>query len=94
MTAGFKHDLADGWHLSDTFRYRAMNATWTVLSPSAVTDADKRLAGLGDAGSMFAGATSWQLRYANDPSQQFSSAMTGNNYVTDASLRAVWMNEH
>ncbi|MBB2159773.1 TonB-dependent receptor domain-containing protein [Gluconacetobacter sacchari] len=94
VTAGFRHDLADGWHLTDTFRYRAMNATWTVLSPSAVTDADKRLAGLGDAGSMFAGATGWQLRYANDPAQPFSSSLAGNNYVTDASLRAVWINEH
>ncbi|MCP1195805.1 TonB-dependent receptor [Acetobacter senegalensis] len=93
-TAGFKHDLVDGWHLTDTIRYRSMNAAWTVLSPSTVTDASARLDSLGSASSLFAGATGWQLRYADNPNQQFSSAITGNNYVTDASLRAVWVNEH
>lgn len=93
-TAGFKHDLADGWHLTDTIRYRSMNAAWTVLSPSAVTNADTRLAGLGDASSMFAGATGWSLRSVENPAESFSALGTGNNYVTDASLRAVWVNEH
>lgn len=94
VTAGFKHDLADGWHLTDTLRYRSMNAAWTVLSPSTVNDANTRLNGLATASTLFAGATGWQLRYADNPNQQFSSSTTGNNYVTDASLRAVWVNEH
>nr|WP_306296508.1 TonB-dependent receptor [Acidomonas methanolica] len=94
LTAGFKHDLVDGWHLTDTFRYRSMNAAWTVLSPSSVTLAATRLAEAGNASTMFAGATWWQLRSVDNPSGPFAVTSTGNDYVTDASLRAVWVNEH
>lgn len=92
-TAIVKYDIADGWRLQETLRYRTSESKRIGLFPNTPVLGSARIAQYRAALlAATPGATDVQLRYATSPSEVFSTAgagQNGNGLVLDGSLRYV-----
>jgi catecholate siderophore receptor len=92
-TAEFKYELADGWHFTDTLRYRTSESKRIGLFPNTPVLGKDRIAQYRAALlAATPGATDVQLRYTTNPSQVFDTngaGQNGNGLVLDGSLRYV-----
>jgi outer membrane receptor protein involved in Fe transport len=92
-TAALKYEIADGWHLQETLRYRTSESKRIGLFPNTPVTGAARIAQY--RAQMLAatpGAVDVQLRYATNPSEVFNTAgagQNGNGLVLDGSLRYV-----
>lgn len=93
VTAALKYEIADGWHLQDTLRYRTSESKRIGLFPNTPVLGSARIAQYRAALlAATPGATDVQLRYATTPSQVFDTSaagQNGNGLVLDGSLRYV-----
>ncbi len=90
-TAALNYEIADGWRLQETLRYRTSESKRIGLFPNTPVLGSARIAQY-KAALLAAtpGAVDVQLRYATNPSQVFDTAgQNGNGLVVDGSLRYV-----
>ncbi|HJV42266.1 TonB-dependent receptor [Caulobacter sp.] len=101
-TAALKYEVADGWRLQETLRYRTSESKRIGLFPNTPVLGANRIAqvqadflkarGAATLGDAIPGAVALQLRYATNPSEVFGSTgagQNGNGLVLDGSLRYV-----
>ncbi|WP_454760282.1 TonB-dependent receptor [Caulobacter segnis] len=92
-TAELKYEIADGWHLQETLRYRTSESKRIGLFPNTPVTGAARIAQYRTALlAATPGATDVQLRYSTNPSEVFSTTgagQNGNGLVLDGSLRYV-----
>jgi outer membrane receptor protein involved in Fe transport len=92
-TAELKYEIADGWHLQETLRYRTSESKRIGLFPNTPVTGAARIAQYRAALLAAApGATDVQLRYSTNPSEVFNATgagQNGNGLVLDGSLRYV-----
>ncbi len=92
-TAVLKYEIADGWHLQETLRYRTSESKRIGLFPNTPVTGAARIAQYrAQLLAATPGATDVQLRYATNPSEIFSTTgagQNGNGLVLDGSLRYV-----
>lgn len=92
-TAELKYEIADGWHLQDTLRYRTSESKRIGLFPNTPVLGKDRIAQYRAALlAATPGATDVQLRYTTTPTQVFDTngaGQNGNGLVLDGSLRYV-----
>lgn len=92
-TAALKYEIADGWRLQETLRYRTSESKRIGLFPNTPVLGSARIAQYRAALlAATPGATDVQLRYATNPSEVFSTTgagQNGNGLVLDGSLRYV-----
>ncbi|HWW27738.1 MAG TPA: hypothetical protein VNZ85_17780, partial [Caulobacter sp.] len=93
VTAALKYEIADGWRLQETLRYRTSESKRIGLFPNAPVLGSARIAQYHVALLAAApGATDVQLRYTTNPNEVFNTAgagQNGNGLVLDGSLRYV-----
>lgn len=92
-TAVLKYEIADGWRLQETLRYRTSESKRIGLFPNTPVTGAARIAQYRAALlAATPGATDVQLRYATNPNEVFNTAgagQNGNGLVLDGSLRYV-----
>lgn len=92
-TAALKYEIADGWRLQETLRYRTSESKRIGLFPNTPVLGSARIAQYRAALlAATPGATDVQLRYTTNPSEVFNTAgagQNGNGLVLDGSLRYV-----
>lgn len=92
-TAALKYEIADGWRLQETLRYRTSESKRIGLFPNTPVLGSARIAQYRAALlAATPGATDVQLRYTTNPSEMFNTAgagQNGNGLVLDGSLRYV-----
>lgn len=102
-TAIFKYEPFDGWHFSDTLRYRTSESKRIGLFPNTPVLGTARMAQVqadflkannnaANLGQVIPGAVGLQLRYSTTPDQVFQTTgagQNGNGLVIDGSLRYV-----
>jgi outer membrane receptor protein involved in Fe transport len=92
-TAELKYEIADGWRLQETLRYRTSESKRIGLFPNTPVTGAARIAQYRAALlAATPGATDVQLRYATNPSEVFNTTgagQNGNGLVLDGSLRYV-----
>jgi len=92
-TAAVKYEIAEGWRLQETLRYRTSESKRIGLFPNTPVLGSARIAQYRAALlAATPGATDVQLRYATSPNEVFSTTgagQNGNGLVLDGSLRYV-----
>lgn len=91
FTVKLDYELGAGWKLAEALRYNDTETQRNGMFPLQLWSQSKFFAQLpANALSRFPGATGWQLRYANDPTQIFDPVnQNGNGLLSVGGLRGL-----